>query len=255
MKGFLFGVFCLIAGVGLNLPYLSWMNGYGWQWAYSPPLGWLGMGLNMMAIFFHEIGHTIPAWFYGYVTLPSFDFSDGGGMAWMMTEQTIPLLITINILLACGILYFKEYRVLQIVFGGLILFNLATAFTDFHNVIIDFAGPLAEILVASFFLTRAILDIAPRGAMERALNGVIGSGMMIKVYITAWGLLGNDAMRAHYYTQKNSHGFGDFDKIADRMGASFDSVVWVWLGLAILFTALPVLFALWQKIQNQNQSF
>ena len=189
----------LVGAVLLNLSYISWMNGYGWDWAHGFPLGWGGAGLGAMVTFFHEIGHTVPAWFYGYVTFPSFDLTYGGGMAWMMTDQTIPLFLFLNGALLYAAWYFKAHRGLTVLLILYAFFNFATGFTDFHRAVIDFAGPAAEILFASFFLIRAWLDIAPRGRTERFLNALIGWGMMAHACLTGSGLLHNDAMRKNYY--------------------------------------------------------
>ncbi len=230
----------LLIGIILNFSFLSWVNGYGWEWAYRFPVGWGGAGLNAMAVFFHEIGHTVPAWLYGYVALPGFDFSYGGGMTWIMGGQVLPLMFACDAALLWVVYALREHRGLQIAVIGLLLFHLVTGLTDTHLVVIDFAGPLAEIGFAGFFLYRAWLNLAPRGAGERWLNAIIGWGMMIRVYVQTWGLLFNEAMRQAYLLQKGSHGFGDFDKIADRMALEFTTVVWIWFLAAFAATLLPV---------------
>lgn len=244
MRTFTFMFLNFLGGIVLNLSFLSWVNGHDWEWAYKFPIGWGGAGLNAMATFFHEIGHTIPAWFYGYVTLPSFDFTYGGGMAWMLGSQILPLALFFSAALVYGLFHFREERGIQFLIAVVLIFQLATLFTGWHEAVIDFAGPAFEVLIASFFLYRAWLDKAPERKGERTLNALIGWGLMIRVYILGTNLLHNDAMREHYYTQKGSHGFGDFDKVADRLSMNFESVVLLWLGLAALFTLIPFILFL-----------
>lgn len=247
MRTFSFTIAGLIGGVIFNLPFLSWMNGHGWEWAYGFPIGWGGAGLNAMIVFFHELGHTIAAWFYGYPAFPSFDLTYGGGMTWMMAEQTIPILLGVYTLLIYGIFYFKGHWKMQAVMITLLIFNLLTALNDYHQIVVDFMGPGAEMIIAGFFLTRAWLDIAPRGAAERFLNALIGWGMIVQAVIQSHGLLFNEAMRAHYYNQKGTHGFGDFDKVADNLGADFQSVIGVWFFMAAIAAFVPILLCIVTK--------
>lgn len=233
--------FGFVGGVLLNLSYVSWMNGHGWEWAYGFPLGWGGAGLGAMVTFFHEIGHSLPAWFYGYVTLPSFDLTYGGGMAWMMTGQIIPLALMLNAMLLYAAYYFRGHRWLMLLLGGYALFTLATLLTEYHEAVINLAGPAAEVLFAAFFLFRAWLDLAPRGEAERFLNALIGWGMILHAALTGFGLLGNAAMRESYYNQKGAHGFGDFDKIADMLSVPFSGVVLCWLALIALGAIIPII--------------
>ncbi len=233
--------FGLVGGVLLNLSYISWMNGNGWDWAHGFPFGWGGAGLGAMITFIHEIGHTIFAWCYGYFTVPSFDLTYGGGMVWMITDQMFAIIFVINAGLLWLAYLLREYVFLMFVLAATAFFNLAVAFIDFHHSVIDFMGPCAEITIASFFLTRAWLDIAPRGVVERFLNSLIGWGMIVHALLTGFGLLGNAAMRADYYNQKGLHGFGDFDKVADRLSMPFDSVVLIYIGLTLAAALLPII--------------
>jgi hypothetical protein len=60
------------------------------------PLGWMGAGLTYMSIFFHEIGHTVTAWFYGYPTVPMFDFEHGGGLAVWFSDSIFLIVVFID---------------------------------------------------------------------------------------------------------------------------------------------------------------
>lgn len=240
-KHILFG---LIGGIAFNLPFLSWQNGYGWDWAYHFPIGWGGAGLSAMTTFFHELGHTLPAWFYGYPALPSFDFAYGGGMTWTFSGQMLPLIFIAYVILLYGLYYFKNHRSIQILIGFVLIFHALTAFNDIHETVINFMGPAAQILIGGFFLTRAWCDLAPRGAAERFLNSLIGWGMIVNALIDGWGLLHNDAARDHYYQQKGTHGFGDFDKIAQSLSTPFETVVWVWFLMAVAAVIVPFILYL-----------
>lgn len=229
----------LVVALICNLPFLAWVYNYPWDWAHSFPLGWVAAGLSMFITFFHEIGHTVFGWFYGYVTLPSFDFQHGGGMAWRMTGQFLPLNLALYGLLFYGIYFFRGYRLTQVLLAALGVFHLATAYIPFHEAVINFMGPGSELVMAGFFLYRAWLDLTPRGAVERFLNSFFGFAMIVHAGIEGWALLHSQAMRLVYYEQKGQHGFGDFDKVADQLHVSFEGVVTVWLGLAVICVIVP----------------
>lgn len=228
-----------LAGIGLILPFISWQNGLGWNDSFLVSL--VGNGFAALVTFFHEIGHTVAGWFYGYVTLPAFDFQHGGGMAWQITGQLLPL----NLALYAGIGYLFHLARwnpgIRILLGLLALFHLATAYNDFHMVVIDFMGPAFEALTGGFLLFRAWMNLAARGWGERFLNAAIGWAMCLRVLVDSWGLTHNEAARTAYYTQKGTHGFGDFDKIADNLGLDFGTVVFFWGILAITAMVIPVL--------------
>lgn len=222
-------------------PFYNWVFGKSWNWAEGFPLGWLGAGLTYMSTFFHELGHTVFAWFYGYPTLPMFDFNHGGGLAIWFSDQQIFILAILYLAVIYGVFHFKEHRGIQVALVCLILFNLLTAFNeDVRFIVIDFMGPAAEPLVACFLLVRALFDLAPRGWFERLLNAVIGFAMIFRVFIDSYGLLNSGAYRLVYYQQKGSHGFGDFDKINDRISfMNFQDVVYVWAALALICLIIP----------------
>lgn len=229
----------VLAGLIVNLPFISWVNSYGWSWAEGFPLGWIGAGVAMIVTFFHEIGHTVTAWFYGYVALPSFDFQHGGGMAYTITGQLLPLNLIIDGAILYGIYTFRENRPLcaALVITG--LFHLATAYQTLHMSLIDFMGPGAEALFGGFFLIRAWFDLAARSPGERFCNALFGFGLIFHAWIDGWALIHDEAVRQVYFEQKGQYGFGDFDKISDALIVNFNSVVWTWMSLTGLCLIAP----------------
>ncbi len=230
----------LCFAVLVNLPFYAWIFAKDWPLISGFPVALLGAGMVYMATFFHEIGHTVFMWFYGYPTVPVFDFKYGGGMAQALSGQQIPLLVVIWGSMGYGLWLFRETRFFQSAIIALFLLNVAMAFNHYHAVVIDFMGPAAECIVAAFLLYRALFDVAPRGEFERFLNAFFGFGMIVQVFINGYGLMYNNAYRLLYYEQKGSHGFGDFHKIADKLTfLDFQGVVIVWLVLNLVCLILP----------------
>lgn len=243
----------LVLGILVNLPFYAWIFNKKWDWATGFPLSWLGAGMVYMGTFFHEIGHTFFAWYYGYPTIPMFDFQHGGGLALALSGQQIGILIFVWAGFAFGIWYFRENLGMQIFLGLMLILNFVTAFNRFHTVGIDFGGPAFEPLIAGFLLFRAIFDLAPRGIFERFLNAFFGFGLIIQVFINGYGLLKSQAFRLVYYEQKGAHGFGDFDKIATALFWEFEEVVMVWVlltGLCLVIPFLLTMFISTNKIEE-----
>ncbi len=242
----------LVFAILANIPFYTWVFGEYWSWATGFPLSWIGTGLNYMAIFFHEIGHTVFMWFYGYPTLPTFDFEHGGGMSWALSGQKIPIVITIWFIMGYGFWILKGHKKLQLGIVLLCILNITLVFNQHHTALLDFMGPAFESLVASFFLYRALFNLAPRGDLERFLNSFFGFAMIFQVFVNAYGLLKSEAYRLAYYQQKGSHGFGDFDKIADRISyLSFDAIVSIWIILNTICLILPLILYTKSCIQNR----
>ena len=232
----------LIAGVILNLPFYALLFDEYWPWAQSFPIVLLSTGLVVIITFFHEIGHTLFAWFYGYPTIPLFDFAHGGGWAWAFAGRQYVLIAILYAAIAYGIYILEDYRWLQILLGLAAVFHLATAYDeDMHQNIIDFMGQGFVPVVACFFLFRAIMDLAPRGGAERFLNAALGFAMLFQTMLDAYGLLHVKHHRLGYYNQKGQHAVGDFDKIAVRLIESFDLVVYGlmgWIGVCVVMMLL-----------------
>ena len=239
----------LILAVIANLPFYKWVFGSSWQWVDGFPLGWIGVGLTYMCVFFHEIGHTVFAWFYGYMTIPVFDFQNGGGLALSFEGQKLFIIFFGYALIGYWVVVFKEYRILQIFLVILLGVNLATAFNDVHQAVINFMGHGMVSMIAGFFLMRVLFNLCPGGALERYLNAFFGFGMILQSYIDASGLLKNDSYRLSYFRQKGSHGFGDFDKIDDQfLSFSFQDIIWFWILWNSVFLTLPfVLYFMWGR--------
>lgn len=240
-----------IPAILLNIPLYAWVYQAHIPWANSFPLGLLGGGMGYMSTFFHEIGHTIAMWFYGYPTLPMFDFAHGGGLALAVDGQQWIIILCVYAALLYGIYRFQNNRAIQIFCAALIALNLAFVFTDHHWSVADFMGPAAVPIIAAFFLLRALFDLAPRGGLERFLNALFGFGMIFHTLIDSFGLLQNNVHRMMYYQQKGQHGFGDFDKIAMRTNfLDFNGVVYLYIALTFACFIAP--FVIYALRKNQD---
>lgn len=207
------------------------------------PLDFITNGMNMMATFFHEIGHAASGWLFGYPTIPVFDVKHGGGMAWHTDQHWF---IILCVYLGFGWLATKIWGHMGLVAGLGILaaVHAALLMTDGHVVWILIMGHGFELGFGVIFLIRCLYDLAPRGAVERALNGIIGFYLVFNVMIVCWGIMNDPAYRMVYRAQKGAEDFGDLSRIAiDHFQTTLDTVAGTLMGAS--FVALLVPFVLY----------
>jgi hypothetical protein len=235
----------LLFAIIINLPLFSTIYDKDWSWTYGFPLGWLGTCLAYMTTFFHELGHAVMFWFYGYIALPHFDFQDGGGLTTPLTNQLLILHLALYAFLGWWAwTRWRDNRIMQGVCLAIGLFHLATAHNQVHEILWVFAGPLAQVLVGGILLFRAWLDTPPT-QFERFLSAGFGFAMIFMVLIDSWALIHNDVWRLVYFEQKGAHAYGDFDRIADITDIRFSVIIWFWMSLGVLALILPAISFKW----------
>lgn len=187
-------------------------------------------GLEYMLTFFHEIGHTLAMWLFGYPAVPHFDFEHGGGMARHWGRSWIVL---------CAIWFaaagFAVYLYQHLYYRGIVILGICVAvhvlcvFTRLGDILISFMGQGGEILVGGFCMLRAFWNTTEksRGAVERWLNMVFGIYAMLSNIIMAAGLMFSDISRMAYAMQKGGHLLGDLDKIAQAIHLPVQAVATV----------------------------
>ena len=193
------------------------------------------IGLDYMVTFFHEIGHTIANWLFGYTALPTFDFQNGGGMTYTLSERSRILQGVFMLAIIAGnfwLFIHKEYGWLKISVP-ILLFYLVISFTQGHEAVIAFMGHGAEMAVAGFCLWRGCLNKTVN-AVERWLNLVLGFYIVLRDTILLGGLIHSDIARMAYSMQKGGEIQGDIDRIADLLNMSTVSAA----GLALGFMAV-----------------
>ncbi len=204
------------------------------------PLSLAAIGMDMMCTFFHEIGHSVFSWLFGYPSLPSFDFQHGGGMEYHLDR--VPFFEWgLMGAAAYGVWFIARLHMgFGIAAGVLFLLYAAAMFSEFHNVIVLFMGNGAEIAIGSFILARVIFDAVPPRPAELEVHALAGWYLLLDPIRLSWGLIFDPEAREIYWTQKGSEGFGDFSRIADYFGfANEVPVAWFCILMAVCGLAAP----------------
>lgn len=243
--------FCAIL---MSVPLYSWIFNAGWDWANEYPMRLLGDCLSYMTTFFHELGHCLFAWFYGYPSVPMFDFAHGGGLTIWMDEQQYALLGVLYGALIFGVFKYRHDRFSVAIFVSIAIFHVLTAYDgDVRSAVISFMGPLAAPLMATVFLLHALYNLIKHSRRERFFNALFGFAFIFHGLINGFGLLKSDAFRIVYFQQKGGHGLGDFDKIADSFGfLEFTHVIYTYIGINLACLIIPFI-VYWRDAKFEDQ--
>jgi hypothetical protein len=191
----------------------------------SAVLALVATGFAYIGVFFHEIGHTLFNWLYGYVALPAFDFAGGGGMTYQFGARSWLLQGLVLGVLGLGAWLWRPL-------GLLLVFVIATALLQLHQAVIVFMGYGAEIALGAFLCCRAYYSLWLTRPMERWLNAVIGVFMLSNTLTLIWALMYNPVFAAEYEGLKGGHRFGDFDRLQDETGWPRLALGWFYIAYA-----------------------
>lgn len=239
----LYPVSFLIAAV-LLLPGIA--DKMDWQLPLMGIIGIPAVGLDYIGTLFHETGHTLFLWLFGYPAVPTFDFNYGGGMTYSFT-RSMPLLYMVYFLSLLGVVQLirRQHYILAGVAAAFAAAHAAVAFNDVHEAVWLFMGQGTEMAVGAFCILRGIIGHDEYGAAERWLNMIFGFFISGKNAVMCWGLITDDVQRYAYEAQKGGHGMGDFSRIAEMFNAKIEIVAGVGFvfGLALAGAAAVVGYA------------
>lgn len=198
-------------------------------------------GLTYMLVFFHELGHAVTWWIFGYPALPTFDAEYGGGMTYHF-ERSVFLLCGIYGVSALAVvaLVAKEYLFAAAALLVLTALHGLLVWTGGDEALGLFMGHGAEMLVGGFCLYRGIAGMTDGDRVERWLNAVFGWFVFLRLFDVCYGLATDELAREVYEQQKGGHGFGDLSRLADMLDVSLRaaSLGTLFLGLILLLTAI-----------------
>lgn len=213
--------------------------------ALTPVGGWTGLtiltnGFSLIDTMFHEVGHTIFSWLFGYPTLPSFDLQHGGGMSYYFGRVWLFQLLGF---MGAGYLCYLAYNRSNVLFYPALVVTglyILSGLTEFHHSIIDFMGHGFSIITGSYFILRALFNATEKRFLEKEISAFLGYFIIFSNMKMCWKLIFDLSYQQEYWNQKGFHGFGDFSKIADYMWFTSETpVAWFCLLICAGFLILP----------------
>ncbi len=203
------------------------------------------LGLDYIAVFFHEIGHVVFRLSFGYPTLPALDLMQGGGVIYPFDRNIWLLFAFYGVATAvfCWGMGKRKYwfaAIVSIITG----LHLILAFNYRHEAVCNFMGMGAEVLLAVFCILRAARAEKMSGWPEQYANMIFGMYVMGRNMLLAWGAFAVDTARDADAQMKGPHMLADFDQIAAVADIRVQSAALFSLG----FTVIAAAAALWLAI-------
>jgi len=174
--------------------------------------------LSAFSTLFHEFGHALLAWLFGYPSIPAFDFQYGGGVA-LHFERSMPLLWLVYGGCAWLLLRYRQQGATVILLLCAILLYSLLAFTQAHRVIALFMGHGTELLFSGLFLFRAMSGHATFHSLERVLYGFVGFFLLFRATEFVYQFLYDPAYSA-FYNEGKRGAANDFIRVAAMTGVS-----------------------------------
>lgn len=233
----------LIGSALLMLPLLAHVHDFDF-----PLRGLLSIpsvGADYMITLFHEIGHAIFFWAYGYIALPVFDFMYGGGVTIPLTPRLWPVQLAVFAMLAGLMFIARRDRAHLVALGALCAFLLLTCWSeDVRMTVILFMGTGAVMATGGFLLWRALMNCA-RSGVERFLNMLFGFFMIFSEIHAFYNLLSSDLARVVYSQQKGGDHKGDLSRITQIFDVTMNGVCVFGLVCCAVALILPFLLFWW----------
>lgn len=173
---------------------------------------WLTYFIGLFSTMVHELGHTVAGWFFGYPSIPSFDFLYGGGIT--IQHDRIWMLAGIIVCLLCWYIFkFRRNIILAMMLAGGLLLYLAAALTSAHQAIILAMGHGFELIAAGMIFYRAIGS--KRRLLIRSFYAFVGLFMLMDNIRFSY-LIVFSSVHRHEYEAGAGVGYQmDFSRLAD----------------------------------------
>lgn len=202
---------------------------------------------SALVTLFHELGHAVAGWLFGYPSIPAFDFVYGGGLTHHGEFHR-----SIAVAVALGFAYllwlFRENRKTLAIIGALFLVWLYLVTREWRREIaFASAGHLSEFILAGILFYKALAGVGWRSPeFERPLGAFVAFFVQIHSTLFAWRLTHDAAFLDWYRQGKGGALMNDLEVVA------LDLHIWLdWRpgieGLAkalLLFSVLPTVIAL-----------
>lgn len=215
----------------------------------APLLSW-GPFLSKMGWFlgalFHEIGHTVVAWFFGMPAYPAIRLD--GHAASLHQPQIVWLAWGICLGLGWGAWAMRAHRGWAIALGASAVVYPVLAFTRAGEFLHLVGGHLGELAMATICFWRTLEKGFTQSKVERGLYAMLGWFLVGDHLVLAGGLAFSEGARWNY---ANNGSFGltnDYIRVSEdvlRNGLSLGGV-----GLLMAFVSLlplPLAWLIWRR--------
>lgn len=207
--------------------------------------GMRGLHSAIMTVF-HEFGHTLADWFFGFPALPAFDLRYGGGVTTAMPQSSALLAVAYVILLGLAWTLAENPRG-RVLAGALLVGYAATAHSTWCRAVISAAGHGGELVFAAIFFFRSVTGESVAFEAERTVYAAIAWATVIRGAQLALGLATSQQTRDWYEGAKGGGHWMDFSRLSrDHFGCDLETVAWAFL-VACCLTPLVAVWAAFHR--------
>ncbi len=195
---------------------------------------WLSFIFGFLTTIVHEIGHSAAGWFFGYPSVPTFDFTYGGGVT-LQQERIIWLVLLVVLVFAWYMFSYRRNRASLVLLGAALGLYLLMALTPAHQGVVLALGHGAELLFAGYLLYRVMGGSRVRHEFARPVYAFLGLFILMDNIRFSYLLAFDEAQRRQYETV-SAIGFQmDFSRLAQHyLSTSVSSVAVLFLVLCLL---------------------
>lgn len=203
--------------------------------------------LSVVVTLFHELGHAVAGWLFGYPSIPAFDLMYGGGLTHYGEFK-----LSIAVGIACGFGYlgwlFRQNRKsVALVVAAFAAWLLIVISPWRRELVMAGAGHLAEFILAAILFYKALAGVGWRNpTFERPLGAFVAFFVQIHSTLFAWRLRHDAEFLAWYRRGKGDALMNDLESIALDIQIRYGFAPQVegvakWL---LVFSVLPTVVAL-----------
>lgn len=203
--------------------------------------------LGALLTIFHELGHTLAAWAFGYPGIPAFDLRYGGGVT-TYQARSLPLVLVAYALVLGALWLLRGNPRGRALAAGTLVTYAALAHTDGHHLLFLVAGHGGELVLGGVFLYRGLSGVAVAHEAERPLYAAVGSYVVLRGVQLAWGLISDPRARARYESAKGGGHWMDFSRLAER----HLDVPLEWVAASFLLACLAMPVIAWLMARNRH---
>jgi len=188
---------------------------------------------SYLAILVHETGHALAGWFFGYPSIPSFDFFYGGGVTIQSDRFIILTAVVLSLFAFLG--YWVRYNSFAVfAVAGFAAVYALLAFSRWHEMLIIALGHGTEFIIAGIFIYRAMSGSHIVQRLERPLYAFLGFFILIYNIEFMYSLINDAAFRLEYEFSRGEMEM-DLSRIAhEYLNTDVASVAKIFLALALL---------------------
>lgn len=211
--------------------------------------------LEALKTLFHETGHAISGWIFGYPAIPAFDFMFGGGLTHYGNFHA-----AIAFLVAGGFAYLgwrlREHPKAVAVICGIAIIWLIIVTAEWRRETVNAsAGVIFELLFAATFLYMAIANVGwRRPQIERPLAIVIAFFVQFDSWIFALRLIRDRDFLEWYQQGKGGALMNDLEVIALNLKIylGFDTTIQSVAKMLFVFSFIPIALAYWLAVRHER---